>query len=97
MISACFISALCIKMELENKIRGQRRAAPEYASVVDGNTKQLLLLRDEPEVTLEGRAKGSRVDVLLPPVFIESFSSERFHTGGRAEGQRPELQTRTSN
>lgn len=60
MISACFISVLCIKMEPENsgmKSEGRDKPLPEnteYSSAVVGNIKQPLLLRDGAEVTLEG-------------------------------------------
>lgn len=46
-----------------------------------GNIKQPPPLRDEAEVTLEGRARGSRVDLLLQMVhkqlFLGALSDER--------------------
>lgn len=93
MISARFISLLRIKMKPEkrrNKIRGQRRAAPAKHGAGfsrGGNIKQPLLPRDGAEVTLKGRAKGSRAGVLLQRVFTQSFSLVRLHTRGERKDE----------
>lgn len=90
MISGCFISVLCIKMQRSSnqKRTGQeRRARPrqsaERLSFMVGNIKQPSLLRDEVEVILEGCAEGNGVD--LPPA--ECFYEEPFASGGFLYGK----------
>lgn len=76
MISGYFISVLCIKVKQEYRIKSEGRDEPVPRNMLQswrGILKQAFLLRDEAEVTLEGRAKGSQVDFLLPSVFIKSF------------------------